>query len=242
MPLLITDDSGNLVYKSRAFSKNGAAFFAAEEETVAAAAGHVALCKDVLVEGRLYHFYMEADGLHMPCGVSLTDTVDRLFSVDRFAGEPRWQFPLLCLPQILADTYGNTLRQEGIWLEVRKLKLATTVTVPLQALLLLLALMARLCSFRGKHVCLSAVPTVGGARIFADAKIDSDGTVPLVLTSLFYEIAAAVGFAAEHYEKNGTVTWELTLCPPDIGLLGFKAPLWERYLAICRIFAEVLLK
>lgn len=243
MPLLVTDDNGNTVYKSRSVKQGIALGIAAQEQALVAVGGHVALCKDIRIAGSLYHFYMEADRLKVPHGARVRDVLARLFSLEELAAEPPKTFSLPVLPRLLADTYGKTLRQSGIQLEVRRLKLDATVSVPVNALLLSLALMVQLCAARGKHVCLSALPTENGATVFADAAIEkSDAPVPLVLNALLCEVAGAAGFQVQSYEKNGMATWELTLCPPDIGLLGFKAPTLAGYETNCRAYAAVLLQ
>ncbi len=243
MPFLITDDNGNTVYKSRPVTQDIALGAAAQEQALFAVGGHVALCKDIRVAGHLYHFYLEAEHLKMPHDVSASDVLDHLFSLEELAAELPKPLPLSCLPQLLADTYGKALRQSGIQLELRRLKLDATVSVPVNSLLLSLALMVRLCASSGKHVRLSALPTENGAAIFADAAIEkSDAPVPLVLNALLCEVAGAAGFQVQSYEKNGTATWELTLCPPDIGLLGFKAPSLASYALNCRAYAAVLLE
>lgn len=243
MPLLITDDGGNLVYKSRTFPKNGAAFSVAKEEPLVSADGHAAVCKDITVDGRMYHFYIASEEMQIPHGMQYSTMLDHLFSVKQAADEEPRCIDLADLPRLFFHTYEKALRGDGIQLELRKLSVPAVVNVRPNSLLLLLALMVRLCAMRGKHVCLSATVTAEGAAVFADAKIGKGRktAIPTVLTALLYELAAAAGFQAEYREKNGTATWSLTLCPPDIGLYGFKTAPLAGYQINCELYAAVLL-
>lgn len=248
MPLLITDGNGDIVYKGRAFSKNAAAFLADAGESSVWENGHVAFCKEITVDGRVYRLYIDRAGMQTMFGVRGSVQADRLFSVEDIVGEAKCALTLALLPQMLAHTYGKALHECGVHLDVRALKAQKTVLVPPNALLLALALMIRLCALGGKSVRLSAVPTAQGATVFADAPIEgkrhASSPLPTVLTALLYEVSAAAGFVAEYREKEQTATWSLTLCPIDIGLLGFKTASpaeLETYAFRCRILAALLL-
>ena len=113
MPLLITDGNGDIVYKGRAFSKNAAAFLADAGESSVWENGHVAFCKEITVDGRVYRLYIDRAGMQTMFGVRGSAQADRLFSVEDIVGEAKCALALALLPQMLAHTYGRALHECG---------------------------------------------------------------------------------------------------------------------------------
>lgn len=242
MPLFVTDDGGNLLYKSRATSRRAAAFSLAAEEKIVSKDGNAVFCKEVVLGGKVYRFYVPEDSLVKYYGEQASAAADRLFDVAHFAEMQKIGISLAVLAQHLSDKYVSLLRKSGIYIELREFARPWQVTVPPNALLLCLALMLRLCACRGKRVKLSAVQTEGRVTIFADAEVGGGfAEIPEVLTALLYETAAAVGFAVEHYERNGRVTWSLAVAPLDIGMYGLKERQLADFLENAAFYAEMFL-
>ncbi len=242
MFLLITDDGGNLVYKSRAYSKNDAAFSLAAEESILSKGGNAAFRKDVLLDGRMYHFYVQPARMQKHFGVQAAAAADRLFDVARFADTPAGVFSLSMLTHCLSAQYAAPLRESGVHLELRGLDRPWTVRVVPDAILLCLALMIRICACYGRRVKLSAVRTNGRVTIFADAAIgDGITEVPEVLSALLHEIAAVIGVSVEHFEKNGQATWSISLSPIDVAWFGLKVELRRAMWKQAGIYAKIWL-
>lgn len=246
MPLLITDDGGNLLYKSRALSKDAATLvlLCDDGQTGIVKSGtHCMYVRKIALNGHLYRFYMDFDRLTSCYGVSAAaHAADGLFDVTQLAAAPKAKISLKTLAHWFAESYGNDLRAGGIKLELRHLAHAETVCIPPNAALLCIALTVRLCACRGDTVRLSAVRDSGRVTIFADAEIGKGKKdAPEVLRTLLYEVAGAAGFAVEHAEKNGYCVWSICLAPPDIGAYGFKVPLPAGYKKNCMMYAEMFL-
>ena len=93
MPLLITDDSGNLLYKSRAFKTDAAAFAAliSKEELGLVQSGKLRMyVREVTLGGKRYRFYLDFDRLTECYGVSAARTAaDGLFDMEALASAPK---------------------------------------------------------------------------------------------------------------------------------------------------------
>lgn len=246
MPLLITDDGGNLLYKSRALGKDAATLTTladAGQTGIVKSGTHCMYVREITLNGTLYRFYMDFDRLTSCYGVSAAaHAADGLFDVAQLAAAPKTEVSLQTLAHWFAESYGNDLRAGGIKLEIRHLAQKQVIRVRPNAAMLCIALIVRLCACRGETVRLSAVRDNGCVTIFADTEIgNSKKDAPEVLRMLLYEVAGAAGFAVEHTEKNGSCAWWLCLAPPDIGAYGLKVPLPIGYKKNCIMYTEMFL-
>ena len=242
MPLLITDDSGNLLYKSRAFGLDAAAFaaFIAKEELGLVQSGKLRMyVREVTLGGKRYRFYLDFDRLTECYGVSAARTAaDGLFDMEALASAPKVSVTLKTLAHWFAESYGENLRGAGIWLEVHRMARPESVDVSPNAALLCIALAVRLCACRGDTVRLSAVRDGGRITLYADTDLTKKAETPGILLPLLYETASAVGMSVAEEERGGRYICSICLAPPDIGMHGFKVPLSPNYKKNAAFFAE----
>jgi len=244
MPLLITDDGGKLLYKSRTFPKSDAAFIIHATADTPDGILHIEqksiYLREVLLSGKRYRFYMDFDRLTECYGFSAERASEALFDLSALAKQ-RQTIPLNTLTHLFADEYARALRDGGVKLSLRALAQSEAVNIPINAVLLCLTLMVRLCALHGKAVRLSAVRDSGFVTLYADADCSAQPSeAGEVLETLLHEVAAAAGLSAAYTETDGHCAWSLCLAPPDIGMAGFKVPL-ANVQANCRVYAEMFL-
>lgn len=229
LPLIVTDESGTVLYKARGISAS-----AAQKTALAAAAterkrGLVRLAganlyiKEVPLAGKHYLFFMDFDALCACYGVAAAERAAAgLFDPAPYSAAAAETLPLKTLALSFAKAYADRLREAGIRLELRGLSSDVCVTVPPNAFALCLTLAVRLCAAAGEHVRLSFIKSLGRVTVFADAVDGAPrrAAEEPVLRVLLYEVAAAAGFSVEETPCGG---FAIDLSPFDIALAGFKA-------------------
>ena len=243
LPLIVTDESGTVLYKARGVTAADAADAAIRSAAMARMRGLVRLAdenvyiKEVSLQGKTYLFFMDFDRLCSCYGTAAAERAAAgLFNPAPYSSAASETLPLKALALLFAENYADQLRKTGIRLELRGLASDACVTVPPNAFALCLTLAVRLCAAEGDHVSLSFIKSLGRVTVFAEAdggKKKRAAEEP-VLRVLLYETAAAAGFSVTETPLGG---FAIELAPFDISLAGFKAEHLQFYARSFGVYA-----
>lgn len=240
-PLIIASEGGDILFYSgmrRRIARFAAvrAACATQPRGILTVGDTRVYVKPILLGGRRYFFFMRFDTLCACYGVDAAPrAAESLFDVAAFAKASAGLHKLTALTHLFESCYADALHCAGAHFRIRTPPREIAVSVPPNAYALCLALLIRLASGGRREVLVSFLGTGNNVRIFADT-VGGKPRPPkeaALLRILLAEICAAAGFRLEDTPLGPSIS----LCPPDIALLGFKTYAEARYRPSFRIYA-----
>ena len=248
LPLMITDESGSVLYTDRSVKISGALHLFAsaaaknDKKRIVYYKGKSIFVKEVSLGGKRFLFFMDTKNLCDCLGMKIDVSNDTLFELPKAFGEKK-PFSLNGLVQIFATLYSKELFENGVRMSVHSACNEQVVNVSPAAFALCLALMVRLLASEGAVVKLSLATECARPIIYADSTGGSplDKTATELLKTLLYEIAATAEFAVEERIQNGKHSFSLSLLPLDISLLGLKVATFDTYKKFVKLYIKMFL-
>ena len=232
-PLFVTDEAGNLIYKSGSVSMPTAfrtyLKTADSPRGISEIHGHPIYVKPVRLGGHVYRFFMDFDRLCEVYGVSAADrAADGLFDLSALETAPRQAVSLSALLSLFYQRCPDAAR-----VRLPKIHAPEKVTVEVapNAFALALSLIVRLL---GGTACFSFAVECGRVTVYADGKAGSEPAAPL-FDALLREVCGAAGFALTATDRGALRSFALELTPLDPAALGLKAaslPGYEKNFAL----------
>lgn len=248
LPLMITDANGNILYACRSVKVGSAlqlfasAAAKSNKNGIIYYEGKAIYTKESIISGKRLRFFMDGQKICECFGIEVEVLGDALFDMPN-EFKNRVTVSLKSLVKVFCDTYSKMLFDDGVRMSVRGLISDQTVSVSPNGFAMSLAIMVRLCASSANVVTLTFANECGRVSIYADGT----GGTPLdtkakeVLQAMLYEASAAAGFVATETVHGGKRTFSLELSPLDISLLGFKAPLLDKYKRIVEVYLKMFL-
>lgn len=246
-PLIISDGNGKILYSAKNISESDAAnaFLKAslpkDDCSILTEDGEKYFVKKVILKGEIFFFFMNSETLCSCFGEKVDLVANRLFDLTSLSAEKPQKYKLSSLLYFFLNTYADTLRDEGVKMEVRRLDCKTAVEVRPTAFILCLALMCRLAAESTRVVKLGVIDSYGTISVYVNS-VGGEGIpcrINTLLKTLLYEVAGAAGFGMDEVFADGKRSFLLAPHPIDIGLLGFKAESYERFQKILSCYAAM---